>query len=644
MKRQWNGSGTLTIFVGCSLKALGVCFVPNDGSFSAVADKGFMGSQAFVRWSGFMRVMKISLCFLLIVFAPEGRADYLPFNGAEVAPNIAEIRIGLEGVSIQFEVFVEDLPKFETLIPDDWFIDTSADRPDQSARLAEFAETGLSIRRNDGRALPVSIITAEPRVRIDRTTQLSGLVNPLTGRKFPAPPADPRVLFVELFYTFGTDRPDAVTISPPMTDQSIPAATIGMIVFDRQVPVTNFSFLSAPAKLKIDWNDPWYSRFDTPTLKRHHLSGVTTFIYVEPRQVRHETLIRLRDLDPWLELDLSSGDTLTPDEQARIKTRASEFLPTRNPVRIDGFGVEPERIRIELLRLDPSGLQVLEGNGPISADASFLGAILSFPVSDLPNTVDVTWDMFNERIVEVPATATDMAGPFMSGASPEDPLIVWNNHLITYENPQVQRVPVMGTLAIPVLSVLGVLLSASAAFAALRVSGMARVAVGSIAAIMLGAAVLTFETMKVSVRNPFEITPPESEAHKAVADLLAAIRIAHLETSPEARAMKINAVATDASLDDVSAELDRALAIRVQGGGLARMIKLGEVALTDIQPTSEGYGFRALAEWSAIASAEHWGHRHVRDVYYRALIEVLVDEGYWKLDGITILEARTPNA
>ncbi len=595
-------------------------------------------------WRRLQPIIPFVVALVLVFRAGPGHTDYIAFNGSEVAPNFAEIRIDPDGVAIQLEVYVGDLPKFEALIPDEWFKETAADRPEQAFRLTEFSESGLSVRRAGGQALPVSIRTAEPRMRIDRTNALSGQIDPLTGQKFPAPPDDPRVLYVELFYDFAGDRPDTITISPPMSEQDIPAATIGMIVFDREIPVTNFAYLSAEATLTIDWNDPWYSRFQNSNLARHHKSGITTFIYVEPREVRHETLIRLRDLDPWLSLDLSSGDMLTPDAQERIKAKAGEFLATRNPVRMDGESATPAKVRTELLRLDPSGLQVFEGNAPVSADAAFLGAILSFPVDDIPDTVDVTWDMFNDGITQVPATATDMVGPFLSGATRDDPLIVWNNHLLNYDNPQIRQVQVSGSLSVPILTVLGVVLGAACVVIAWRLAGASRLVAGAVAVALLAGAAATHDSVRISVRNPLEAKPADDDAQMAFAELLAAIRVAHLETSPEARAAKLGAIATAESLAEVAAELDRGLAVRVPGGGLARMTELGEVSLTEIQPASDGFGFQALAEWSATASAGHWGHNHVRDVRYRALVEVLEEKGNWKLDGITVLEARTPNA
>ena len=44
-------------------------------------------------------------------------------------------------------------------------------------------------------------------------------------------------------------------------------------------------------------------------LKRHHKSALMSFLYVEPREVRHEVLIRVRELQEWTDLGLS-GDAM----------------------------------------------------------------------------------------------------------------------------------------------------------------------------------------------------------------------------------------------------------------------------------------------------------------------------------------------
>ena len=68
----------------------------------------------------------------------------------------------------------------------------------------------------------------------------------------------------------------------------------------KAVPIIDFRYLGSPAKLNLNWDDPWYSRFDNPNIKRHHKSALMSYLYVEPHEVRHEVLIRVKDLDATL--------------------------------------------------------------------------------------------------------------------------------------------------------------------------------------------------------------------------------------------------------------------------------------------------------------------------------------------------------
>ena len=69
----------------------------------------------------------------------------MSYSGAENAPNMAEIRIGEDGVHVQLEVYVGDLRLFERLIPDEWLKGMKVDRPDPKERIRRFAEEDLRI-------------------------------------------------------------------------------------------------------------------------------------------------------------------------------------------------------------------------------------------------------------------------------------------------------------------------------------------------------------------------------------------------------------------------------------------------------------------------------------------------------------------
>ena len=567
-------------------------------------------------------------------------ADYNPFNGAAVAPNIAEVRLGSQGISVQLEIYIGDISVFEALIPDDWVSESSADRPNATERLEDFGLNGLSIRRDDGSALAVKLQRIEPRMRINRAPPWAGQRDPITGQILPQPPEDKRVIFAELFYDFEGSRPESVTIVPPQNKDRTPSAIIGLLVFDRSVPVIKFSFLSNAARLAIDWSDPWYSLFDNPNLRRHHQSALTTYLYLEPREVRHETLIRVRDLAAWIDLGVNDATTLSVENQDRIKSLALGFLKDRNPVTINGKAVKPASGRASFLTISDVGLQIVENEGPLDPLSTFVGVILSFPVPELPQNAAVDWDMFNDRIVMVPATLTDPAGPFLSGATPDSPNIEWTNFLRTHQDPQVRPVqtPGHGQIYVPTISlglIAAALLSAFLAFARL---GSSRVVALLVLLAGAGSAVMTRHAAIVELNNPLVGAPDPDSTARIFSALLENINSANLETDPAIELKLLETVLSEGSKSTIMAELDRALSVRIAGGGLARVDTISDVSMSEISTLPDRAGFQSLAEWTAIASAGHWGHDHRRNLRYRALVEVAREQGAWKLAGITVIE------
>lgn len=590
-------------------------------------------------------VRKLIVLFCLVGFSLRPSwADVVPYNGSEVAPNIALIQVTHDGVSVDLEIFVDDLPIFSDLLPEEWLSGDMSNGQNSVDRLKRFESQGLSIIPGDGAPLSVEIRLIEPRMRKDRSSPLAGQRNPLTGQVVPSPPDDPRVLFVELFYPFRGQKPGTLTIRPPM-DGDAPATTIGMQVFDRGVPVTDFKFLSAAADLSIHWPDPWYSRFSATNLNRRAKDGTSTFLYVEPREVRSETLIRLQELAPWINETFDEGQILDPDRAAQLANTAAHVLADRNPVTIDGVTVKPQRSTAELLQLTARGFQIVEPGREVPVNNAFVGVILSFASPDLPDHVTVNWDMFDENISRVATISNDMAGPLLGEVTPEDPQFPWRNHLLKYERPSVTPIPVKG---LPNLSRNLAWLSGYVCFAALLIVLFRKERGQKIVGLGVGMFAL-FTSVSLSGYLPglpwsANSLPEPVVAESVFGSTVANLNSAALETTPEGRKTELAVVVTNSSLNAVAAELERGLAIRVPGGSLARVTDVSDLNLEQISATSKRGGFSALANWSVRAEAGHWGHSHKRSITFRALVELVPENGHWKLDGMTILEARDSDA
>ena len=360
--------------------------------------------------------------FTLILALSHVRADWINLTGAETAPNIAEITVFDDRVEVALEVYVGDLATFEELVPDDWLKDSDRERPALEERLRQFSSAGLQFITDTGEKLQGELRLAEPRLRKDRFSPFAGMVNPVTRQRTPEAPADKRVLYAELVYPFTETAPKTLTMTPPLDAEGRPRVTIGFIVYHKSVPVIDFRYLGAPSTLTLD-PDPWYSRFDNPNLKRHHKDALMSFLYVEPYEVRHEILTRVKDLAEWMDLGLR-GRPLHRDRRARAPEAAHRGIPADQEPGDGGrqgpqAHPRPHQLRQGRAHRDSHP----RGPGAPGARLRHRRRHHQLHHRRMPQQVSVDWELFTDQIQRVPATAIDPAGPLVATSSLETAFI-----------------------------------------------------------------------------------------------------------------------------------------------------------------------------------------------------------------------------
>jgi hypothetical protein len=578
---------------------------------------------------------------VLMSWGSPARADWMNLSGAETAPNIVEIVIEDHQVRVALEVYIGDLEAFRDLIPDDWLQGMAVDRPPPEERLRRFASQTMQFITETGETLPAELRLVERRLRKERFSPFAGLINPQTRQPVPKPPEDKRVLYAEIVYPF-TERPKTLTIVPPVDESGVSVVNIGFIAYHKSVPIIDFRYLSKSATVNLNWEDPWYSRFDNSSLKRHHKSALMSFLYVEPYEVRHEVLARIKDLEEWMDLGLGGDDAIEPDEWDGLMARVGAFLLTRNPVVIDGSPAEPTFTRASFVSVGLRGIQVVEEPQRLDISTAILGVILTYVTDGMPGEVTVDWELFTDEIQRVPATTIDPAGPFMSFADPNDRIIQWQNHLIDYRAPMIEAVPLGAGqrlhLPLPALALL--LLSIGAGGLAIKQRRLSRKAwIGAAVAGFLGAGLLSSVAV-FEIENPFA-GPPNHEATTNIVAQLAGNLHNALQLREESRFQDAIALSVSQQhLDEVLPEVRRALAIEIQGGGTARVDSIDDVVVKNIESLDGGSAFRTLADWRADASAGHWGHLHRRRMRFSALMELKPVGNDWKLIGLTVVNVR----
>jgi hypothetical protein len=593
---------------------------------------------------GFFRLF--ALFSVLFVATTPVHADWINLTGAETAPNIAEIYVLDDHVKVKLEVYVGDLSSFEELIPDDWIEDKEIKRPALAERIEHFASNTLKFIADHGTMLPAQLILVEPRMRVDRKSPFAGMINPYTRQRVPEAPADKRVLYAEIIYPF-EGKPGHITMVPPLDDEGRAKVTLGFIAYHKSVPVIDFRYLGAPAKLELDWSDPWYSKFDNPNLKRHHKSAMMTFLYVEPHEVRHEVLIRIRDLEQWMDLGLRGEEYIEIDELDTLKQRIESFLLANNTVKVDGEALKPIMDRSNYVTVGISGIQILEQPQRLEISTAIVGVIIAYLTEGMPQQVSVDWELFTDQVQQVPATATDPAGPLPTFLTPDDNVHTWTNFLKNYTPPTVAQVALKDTvnrLSIPIGSVSGLLVI----FMALWWLWYRRQHQQSfqlpLLTVIVGLliAVVAFPYARFSVNRPTALisglSNDESELimHSLLKNVYRSFDFRDESDVYDRLALSVQGDL----LEEIYLQNRKSFAVKKAGGAQAR-VKEVEILEARAEPSStEGKGFDVKATWTAQGSVGHWGHVHTRKNYYDALVNVQVVDGHWKITGLELLEEK----
>ena len=444
----------------------------------------------------------------------------------------------------------------------------------------------------DGKPLTPRVLLREPRTRTDRVSPFAGMIDPRTRRQIPGPPEDDRVVYVQMRYTLDR-RPAQLTFTPPFDEDGNVAATIGFVAYHKAAPINDFRYLSQAETLVLDWDDPWFTAFENGNLSRHHRWPQMSFLYIEPRQVRHEVLVRVRDLIVWSRLPVDYRGRLSESDQTLVLDAARGFFSERNPLSIDGETASQSAFRGEFLSISPTGLLVIEPGAPVDASAAILGISLSYWVETLPDYVTIEWQLFSERVDRVPTNVVDPAGPFPSFVTPEYPLIEWKNYLKGYTDLSVENVD--------------------------AAEGW-----------------LELESWRVAMLG----VPGKEETDRIVRDLLTNAAIAFLERDPAARDRALLRIVAEDRLSDARTDLARIFAIPTAGGGVAGIETQANLQIEQISALDATDGFSVLAGWSAQATGRHWGHVDRRALRFRALLAIGRFDDSWKLMGLTVLEAQ----
>ena len=591
----------------------------------------------------FVKILFISL--FLAGYPSHILADWINLTGAENARNIAEIYVEKDHVKVKLEVFVEDIPLFKELIPDQFFSKPFANRPGPEERMKSFSDQTFQIVTDSGENLSATLDLVEPRMRVERPSPFAGSINPYTGRIIPGAPEDKRVLYAELTYPFH-GQPQSLSFIPPLDEKGFLKASIGFVCYHQGVPVVDFRQLTDRNILHLEWDDPWYSAFEKKQLKRNLQSGVRTYLYIEDYEVRHEILVRVKDMMTWMDFDLRGEEFIEEDEFDPVRQQVAEFFMEREKVLIDGKQLKPILDRTAYVESSMLRSRFIEIPERVPLNTAMIGIVITYLTDGLPHEVVTQWDLFSERVQKVTARMTDPAGPFPYDLSPDDNVLKWTNYLKTYTIPTIENISVDELhrgIAVPLLSlVCAVLLLLVGFYTYRRRRRSQSVKVGVIAIIVLAMGIiLLFPFYQLSIGTSARASQISGDDSKAITHSLLKNVYRSFDFREEEDIYDKLAVSVSGDLlTDIYLQNRKSMLIEQAGGAQAK-VKQVEVLQADARESQKQKGaLDVRTSWTAIGSVGHWGHIHTRQNVYDAIMTIAVVDGAWKITGLEVLEEK----
>jgi hypothetical protein len=556
----------------------------------------------------------------IIVCTGLSYADALIVTKAMTASTIAEYYVDQDGIRLELEVGANDLAAFRNLLPDELHQKLGFEPKALSERLMDFFGEDLTILADEQTILPGRIIRMEPRKRMIR--------DEITGQPLPVQPEDAEfTVFAQIQYAW-TQRPSSLTFTSPGRNDPSKLAAVGFVVYHKGLPVNDFRYLGAPETLDLNWEDPWYSEFRNRNLRRQYYSPIQGFLYVDNFEVRKEIVVRPKDLQHWIDLGLEDKDVITVAEQAELKEKVGAFLSAHCPVTIDGKPAELQLDRIHFIRRSLRLTGVIDPPQDLPVISATLGVIYVAPIKQLPQEVTMQWDLFSEKVKQVPTVSTDEAGGLPYSVSPDDPILRWQNFL---KNPTVPSFVSVAPPKKPLKALVGFL------------AGVCAVGLGTLLVYskkcpstfhpkwVTAGIILSFILIgSTGARRIWRSTPTTETGHEISLGLLKNVYHAFDYRDEGIIYDTLARSVTGDLLTQIYLEVQDSLALENQGGAKVK-VKQVDLTETQVRPLPETDGFAAQCSWVVTGSVGHWGHIHQRKNAYQAVLHIEPFENSWKI-------------
>lgn len=539
------------------------------------------------------------------------------------ASTIAEYFVERDHVRLELEIGERDIAVFRNLLPDELYEHISQESGDSfQERIDLFTSRDMLILA-DGKPLKAVLVELSPGVR--------PLRDEITGEALPTPKEDEE-LIIRAVFRFTLDHlPSRLTITAPYLTGK---AGIGFVLYHEGIAVNDFRYLSSGYELQLDWEDAWYSVFTKQPLRRQYFAPMTGFIYIEPFEVRKEIILRPSDLQKLTDLGLANIKTIPVDMQEDVKQKVVDFLADYFPVSIDGVQVEGKLARINFLQRTLKSSIVVSGEA-LDLLSATIGVIYVYPTEGLPHEVELTWNLFTEKMPIVPASAVDQAGALPTLLQADANILRWENFLRFPELPslaELESPPSALQRASAWARWVGLALGLGIALFLLHTFSRSRRLQPTYSLLLLLILAVTAIMFRVQQQSSLNTEKVQELAGNLLHNVYRAFDYRGEEVIYDVLEQSVSGDL----LADIYLETRNSLELASQGGA---RVKVKNVEMINTQLVNRsGNRLTISSTWVVSGSVGHWGHIHQRTNRYQAELEISEIDKQWKLTGLDILQ------
>lgn len=550
------------------------------------------------------------------------------------------------GQHILFLVCFQVFLCFATVVKADW--NSGVTIEDISTRIAiDVVDKGVKVSVNLNQTAVAQLYAVQPeetRVSLDlnqfalNLIQIQSEQNLVPAIKSAATAEMKKsAAFITVFYPFSNEQPNQLVIAPDFQTIATAGKQYSITVSHQGLPVIDHGVLTSTETLILDWQDPWYSHFNNPKLKRDHNDPVMAFLYIEPQQIKSEVVVRIKEMANWADLKLRDPLLIYPDEFASLKQKVADFLLSKNQL-ITGSTSTPVLDRVDYIKMGASDIQAYTPQQIQKQVSTLIGVSIIHPTAKIPNTIQWHWELFSDKIQRVAIRAYDPAGLFDSYVTAKYPVFEWENMLADIDLPELDNKKVTSVKVdtsqadiqlYAILGILGFILLFIISYK--YTPSLIRKYTHSV--ILLFSLAITYQLLQTG-NISFKQKKLTSQQSETILNQLLWNVYQAFEATEEIATYDKLAYSISGDLIE-TLYLQNRKSFLTEDGGWA---KTENIKIQNIKQLSADFDGSYLfdCEWLVSGQVIHWGHQHRRDNVYHATVKIMPIEDNWK---ITALES-----